>query len=123
MQRRNLFVAVIATLCAGSAFAQAYPTKPIKIIVPFAARGDNDVLMRIVAAPLSKFLGQTIVVDNKVGAGGAIGANETAHAAPDGYSLGVASVSTVATNPAANPKNPYNPLTDFTPIACIAGTP
>jgi len=123
MDRRHLIAALAATTVLGSALADGYPNKVVRLQVPFAPGGTTDIVARVIADPLAKAIGQSVVVENKAGGGGVVGANETAKAAPDGYNLGVATVSTTAANPAINTKIPYNPITDFTPIINIAATP
>ena len=122
-------IAAIAA-CAGilvspiAALAQSdYPNKPVKLIVGFAPGGSTDIVARIVAQRLGERLGQTIVVENRAGAGGTIGADAAAKAPPDGYTLTLGTTSTHAIAAGVYSKLPYNPVTDFTPISLVAITP
>jgi tripartite-type tricarboxylate transporter receptor subunit TctC len=125
LSRRSLLAAAVLALplAGGSAFAQSWPDKPIRIVVGFAPGGFTDVLGRLIGQKLSERLGQPVVVDNKPGAAGTLGADLVAKAAPDGYTLLLAHSNSNSVAPALYPKLPYNVLTDFTPIIAVASTP
>lgn len=117
------FALAVFLAAASIAHAAEYPAKPVRLIVPFPAGGTTDIVARGVADQMSKILGKTVVVENRGGAGGAIGAAEVAKAAPDGYTVGIATVSTHAVNSACNPKLSYDPIKDFRPITNLAHVP
>jgi tripartite-type tricarboxylate transporter receptor subunit TctC len=120
---RLLALAVLSLVAAG-AWAQAYPAKPIALIIPFPAGGSTDIVGRIVAEGLSRELGRPVVVDNRGGAGGAIGAQAIADAAADGYTLGLATVSTHVINPSIRGETlKYDPLRSFSHISQLASVP
>ena len=105
------------------ALAQQYPTKPIRMIVPFPPGGPNDILGRVVAAKLGEQLGQQVVVDNRGGAGGIIGAEIAARAVADGYTLLLSGTASMAINPGLHKKLPYDPLKDFAPVSMLGTAP
>ena len=110
----------LALLPATNALAQAYPAKPIRLIVPYAAGGGTDFFARTVSGKLSEQLGQTIIVDNKPGAATIIGADAAAKSPPDGYTALVADSTTLAVNPSLYKKLPYDPVKDFSPVTLTA---
>ena len=121
---RLRFVTIILTglVAAGTAWAQSYPTKPIRMIVPFVPGGNTDIIARVYAPKMAEFLGQQIVIENRGGAGGVIGTEVVARAAPDGYMLVMVSAGHTI-NPAMIKKLPYDSVKDFAPISMIADVP
>ncbi len=121
---RSAIITLVAVgvlwLPCSSALAQNYPNKPLRLIVPFPPGGGNDILARTVGSGLSDVIGQQIIVDNRGGAGGLVGAETAAKAAPDGYTILLASVGNLAFNPALYAKLPYDPIKDFAPITLLA---
>src|SRR5215213_10090128 len=125
-RKRSAFLSFVAAVFAlsGAAHAQdQYPAKPVRVVVPFSAGGPTDIVGRVIAQKLSELFNQQFFVENKVGAGGNIGADMVAKSPADGYTLLVATVSTHAINPGVYSKMPYDPVKDFTPIAQVGVTP
>jgi tripartite-type tricarboxylate transporter receptor subunit TctC len=118
-----LQLAMVLATAGAPAIAQDYPSRPVKIIAPQAPGGGVDLVARIIADRLRVAMGQTFVIDNEAGAGGAIAAQMTARAKPDGYTLMIGYVATHATNPAVKKNLGYDAIRDFTPIAMLGGTP
>lgn len=121
MQRRQFIASASAAWIP--AFGRAQPAKPIRLIVPFPAGGPTDLVARIMAEPLGKALGQPVFVDNKGGAGGSIGTAELARAQPDGFTYGIASISTHGVNPVVYKNLPYDPIKDFAPVGELCKAP
>lgn len=127
-QRRRLALAAVSALgllalAPLSAHAQAYPSKPITIIVPFSAGGATDILARVVGQYMAKDLGQPVIVDNRAGAGGNIGTQAVARATPDGYTILMGTVGTHAINQSLYGKLPFDPIKDFAPLTRVALVP
>lgn len=126
--RRRTFMHLTAAVVATSAFpdiarGQAYPSRPVTFVVPFAAGGGSDIVARTVADHMSKTLGQQIVVENRGGGGGVIAMRQVARSAPDGYTLGLGNPGTLAVAPSLYPDLGYDPRRDFAPIGFIGATP
>ena len=120
---RNFLFSILAILMAGSVRAQEYPSKLVRLVVPFAAGGGNDTVARVISQQLSVSLRQQVIVENRPGAGGMMGAEAAARAAPDGYTLFLGGVGSLAVNPNLVRKVPYDPVRDFAPVALIASAP
>lgn len=110
-------------ICTGSLAQSTYPSKSVRIVVPFTPGGSTDILARAIGNELSQSLGQSFVIENVAGAGGSIGADKVAKSSPDGYTLLMGHIGTLAVNPSLYPNLPYNPVKDFTPVAWVARVP
>jgi len=113
-------VLAIIALCAAKAFGQDYPIKPVRLIIPFAPGGSNDILGRMIGTKLAEAMGQQVVIDNRAGAGGSIGVELAAKSAPDGYTLVIGHIGTLAVNPTLYKKLPYDPIKDLQTISMLA---
>jgi tripartite-type tricarboxylate transporter receptor subunit TctC len=118
-----LFAAIVLAMPASDGLTQAFPSKPVRIVVPFTPGGANDIIARVVSQRLSEPLGQQVIVDNRGGAGGAVGAELVARAPADGYTLLLANPGPNAINPVLQPKTPYDPITSFSMITLMAVSP
>jgi tripartite-type tricarboxylate transporter receptor subunit TctC len=110
-------------LLPGAVAAQTYPSRPIKLVVPFPPGGPNDIIARVVAQRMSELLGQTVVIDNRGGAGGVVGTEAIAKAAPDGYTIGIASAGAIAISASLVERVPYDSTKDLTAITLVASVP
>jgi tripartite-type tricarboxylate transporter receptor subunit TctC len=120
---KHIALAISLSMAAGAAFAQAYPNKPIRIVVPFAPGGTSDILARAIGPKLTDAWGQPVVVENKTGANGNVGAEFVVRSAPDGYTMLLSDVGAVAINPSVYPNMPFDPVKDFTPIIMVSYSP
>ena len=124
----NLIVKTVAAslagaIAAGPCMAQSYPAKPVKIVSPFPAGGGTDIVARLIARQMGESMGQSFIVENRIGAAGMIGCEAVARAAPDGYTLLMGTIGTHATNPAVFSKMSYDPIRDFAPVSLVAALP
>jgi tripartite-type tricarboxylate transporter receptor subunit TctC len=123
MKKILIAAALTAFSLPGLVSAQTWPNRPIRLIVPFSAGGTTDIIARVVSEGLTRELGQPVIVDNRPGATGAIGSDAVAKAAPDGYTIGMATVTTHAVNPAVFAKLPYDVMRDLSPITRLVSVP
>jgi tripartite-type tricarboxylate transporter receptor subunit TctC len=125
MMRRYTSIAVACSLVLthAAAFAQQFPTKPLRMVVPFAPGGPTDIVGRAVSQRLTESFGQTVVVDNRAGAGGVVGADLVAKSPPDGYTLLLCSTGAMAINPSLMPNMPYDAVRDFAPLSLVVTIP
>ncbi len=121
--KKSMIMLVFAAVTAPVGAADSFPTRPIRLIVPYAPGGNVDISARIVAPPLAEVLGQTVVVDNRPGAGGNLGASLVARATPDGYTLLVGSSGPLSVNPVIFKNLPYDSLKDFAPLSTVQSVP
>ncbi len=120
---KHIAAALSITFAAGAAFAQAFPNKPIRIVVPFAPGGTSDILARAIGPKLTEAWGQPVVIENKTGANGNVGAEFVVRSAPDGYTMLLSDVGALAINPSVYPNMAYDPVKDFSPVVMVSYSP
>ena len=119
----RIAAALVLVVASGAAFAQAYPGKPIRIVVPFAAGGTSDILARAIGPKLTEAWGQPVVIENKTGANGNVGAEFVVRSAPDGYTMLLSDVGALAISPSVYPSLPFDPIKDFAPVIMVSYSP
>ena len=119
----RIAAALVLVVASGAAFAQAYPGKPIRIVVPFAAGGTSDILARAIGPKLTAAWGQPVVIENKTGANGNVGAEFVVRSAPDGYTMLLSDVGALAISPSVYPSLPFDPIKDFAPVIMVSYSP